>query len=138
MKKLNQTARYALSALALAAAAAGCQSSAKQAGVPNNPSVTDIAPVPPAQPQQMPEQVMPMAANYSQQPVATMAMATTYAPAPSYGASGGGNTYTVQKGDTLFKIAREHYGDAAAWKKIAAANPGAGNIIKPGQKLILP
>jgi 5'-nucleotidase/UDP-sugar diphosphatase len=48
-------------------------------------------------------------------------------------------TYTVQKGDTLFKIARNRYGDGAKWQKIAAANPGLNaNNIKVGQKINLP
>lgn len=135
MKNLKNTARYALPALALAAVAAGCQTTPKQAaGIPNNPSVTDVSPMPPSQPQPAAAPIMPI---YSQQPVTTMAMASTSvptSPAPAIG----GNTYTVQKGDTLFKIAREHYGDASAWRKIAAANPGAGGVIKPGQKLVLP
>jgi nucleoid-associated protein YgaU len=50
-----------------------------------------------------------------------------------------GNTYVIQKGDTLFKIARARYGDAAAVKKIKEANPGLdANHIKVGQKINLP
>ena len=33
-----------------------------------------------------------------------------------------GGTYTVQKGDSLSKIAKQHLGDANAWKKIFEAN----------------
>ncbi len=49
------------------------------------------------------------------------------------------NTYTVQRGDTLWRIAVKTYGDGQRWRDILAANPG----IKPtdlrvGQKLILP
>lgn len=51
----------------------------------------------------------------------------------------GGQTYTVQKGDTLYKIARDHYGDPKQWTRIAAANPGMNaNAIKVGQKITLP
>ena len=50
-----------------------------------------------------------------------------------------GGTYTVQKGDTLFKIARAKYGDPTAVRRIAAANPGLNaNNIKAGQKINLP
>ena len=31
-------------------------------------------------------------------------------------------TYTVEKGDTLSKIAKQHYGDAAKWKALFEAN----------------
>jgi 5'-nucleotidase len=47
--------------------------------------------------------------------------------------------YTVKKGDTLYKIAREHYGDGKAWNKIAAANPGLSpSTLKVGQRIVLP
>jgi nucleoid-associated protein YgaU len=50
-----------------------------------------------------------------------------------------GNTYTIQKGDTLFKIARARYGDASAVRKIKEANPGLdADRIRPGQKINLP
>ncbi|MBI3379569.1 LysM peptidoglycan-binding domain-containing protein [Candidatus Gottesmanbacteria bacterium] len=48
-------------------------------------------------------------------------------------------TYTVVKGDYLWKIAVEQYGDGFAWVKIAKANnlvnPG---LIHPGNVLSLP
>lgn len=51
------------------------------------------------------------------------------------------STYTVQKGDTLAAIARRHYGDAEAWKRIYEANrdslPSA-NELTPGMTLRLP
>jgi nucleoid-associated protein YgaU len=50
-----------------------------------------------------------------------------------------GNSYTIQKGDTLFKIARAKYGDASAVRKIKEANPGLdADHIKVGQKINLP
>ena len=40
-------------------------------------------------------------------------------------ASGGGSRqYRVQKGDTLFRIAKSHYGNGNRWQQIVAANPG--------------
>lgn len=53
-------------------------------------------------------------------------------------------TYTVQKSDTLWKIAKKFYGNGSKWptiynnsqnKKVIGKNP---NIIKRGQKLIIP
>jgi nucleoid-associated protein YgaU len=50
-------------------------------------------------------------------------------------------TYTVQKGDTLSKIAKHHYGDANEWRKIFEANQDIINdpdLIYPGQELKIP
>ena len=38
--------------------------------------------------------------------------------------AGGSRKYRVQKGDTLFRIAKSHYGNGNRWQQIAAANPG--------------
>jgi nucleoid-associated protein YgaU len=50
-------------------------------------------------------------------------------------------TYTVKSGDTLSKIAKEHYGDANAYMKIFNANKDQlsdPDKIKPGQELKIP
>lgn len=50
-------------------------------------------------------------------------------------------TYTVQAGDTLSKIAKEHLGSAGAYMKIFEANKGLltdPDKIKPGQVLKIP
>jgi LysM repeat protein len=49
-------------------------------------------------------------------------------------------TVTVEKNATLSKIARANYGDAAAWRCIAKANPQIldANRIYEGQQLLLP
>jgi nucleoid-associated protein YgaU len=51
-------------------------------------------------------------------------------------------TYTVKKGDSLSKIAKEFYGDAKQWKKIYEANKDViGNnpdLIHPGQEYVIP
>ena len=65
------------------------------------------------------------------------------------GASGGGSapaaaaakTYTVKAGDTLSRIAKEHYGDANKYTKIFDANKDQlkdPDVIKPGQVLKIP
>lgn len=47
--------------------------------------------------------------------------------------------YTVQKGDTLARIAKKLYGDAARWREIAAANPALDTKkLAPGATLVLP
>ena len=53
-----------------------------------------------------------------------------------------GDTYTVKSGDSLSKIAKNHYGDAAKWHQIYDANKAViGNnpdLIEVGQVLTLP
>ena len=53
----------------------------------------------------------------------------------------GGQTYTVKAGDSLSKIAKHFYGDAAKWKKIHAANADKipnPDLIHPGLQLTIP
>ena len=69
------------------------------------------------------------------QPVVYDTMVTA---APISTASAGGN-YTVKKGDTLYGIARQHYGDGKQWQKIASANPGVKpNALRVGQTIVVP
>lgn len=59
-------------------------------------------------------------------------------------ASGGasGNTYTVQRGDTLVALSRKFYGTDGEWKRILEANKtllgGDPAKLKPGMKLAIP
>jgi nucleoid-associated protein YgaU len=51
------------------------------------------------------------------------------------------NTYTVQPGDTLWKIAKQHYGEGNQYLKIFEANKGLlkdPDHIFPGQELVIP
>ena len=53
----------------------------------------------------------------------------------------GEQSYTVEKGDTLSKIAKEHLGSANAWKQIFEANRDViddPDRIFPGQVIKLP
>jgi nucleoid-associated protein YgaU len=50
-------------------------------------------------------------------------------------------TYTVQSGDSLSKIAKHFYGDANQWNRIFEANRDTvkdANKIQPGQTLTIP
>lgn len=50
-------------------------------------------------------------------------------------------TYVVQSGDSLSKIAQKYYGDASLYTKIFEANRDVlkdPNKISPGQKLRIP
>ena len=49
------------------------------------------------------------------------------------------NTYTVQRGDTLWSIAERTYGDGKRWRDIVTANAGLDPTkLRVGQKIILP
>jgi nucleoid-associated protein YgaU len=55
--------------------------------------------------------------------------------------SSGHRTYTVKSGDSLSKIAKEHYGNAGDYMKIFEANRDKlsdPNKIQPGQELVIP
>ena len=50
-----------------------------------------------------------------------------------------GSSYTVQPGDTLYHIAKVHYGNGNQWQRIASANPGVSpTALKVGQVLAVP
>lgn len=60
---------------------------------------------------------------------------------PSSDAPQSGGTYTVQKGDTLWAIAKAKYGNGADYSKIFSANNDKisnPNLIYPGQVLAIP
>ena len=67
------------------------------------------------------------------------AEATGAAPEP---AAASGNTYTVQRGDTLVALSRKFYGNDAEWQRILGANKallgGDAKNLKPGMKLVIP
>jgi len=53
----------------------------------------------------------------------------------------GARTHVVQKGDTLYKLARQYYGDQSKWKDIWEANRNRvpdKNKLEVGTKLIIP
>lgn len=60
---------------------------------------------------------------------------------PSKPAVEEGKTYTVQKGDSLWKIAKQFYGNGAQYSKIVSANADKiknPNLIYPGQVFTIP
>ena len=137
MKMTRSLAILAASA-AVATLTLGCGNKKPPANAGSSVDEIRASNVPPAPP---PMPVQPVAV----QPVQPVISDTS--PVVSQANLGGGaatpaisgNSYTVQKGDTLFKIARARYGDASAVKKIKEANPGLdADHIRPGQKINLP
>ncbi|MGH7542978.1 MAG: LysM peptidoglycan-binding domain-containing protein [Gemmatimonadota bacterium] len=52
-----------------------------------------------------------------------------------------GNTYTVQAGDSLWKISQKLYGDGNQWRRIYEANKDTikdPDVIHPGQTFTIP
>jgi nucleoid-associated protein YgaU len=67
--------------------------------------------------------------------------ATQDMPAEPAGATSGDKTYTVQSGDTLWKISENLYGDGSKYMKIFEANSDlldSPDQIFPGQTLVIP
>jgi len=55
--------------------------------------------------------------------------------------SSAARTYTVQKGDSLWKIAKQFYGKGSDWTRIHEANKDQitnPDLIQPGMELKLP
>ncbi len=66
---------------------------------------------------------------------------TVLTPTTGYAATASDNVYVVQKGDTLYGLARQFYQDQGRWRDIFAANRARlanPNTIQPGMKLIIP
>ena len=99
-----------------------------------NSSITEVAPPPPIHNGITP--AAPIATTYSD---AIVAPADDITPSRSAPSSGGGKTYIVKKGDTLWGIAQRTYGDGKQYRKIIAANPSIkGDRLNAGQKIVLP
>lgn len=93
-------------------------------------------PRPAAEPVSMPEAIAAIAPSNTQAPAAV----PSYAEEDNISASGKNRTYTVQRGDSLMKIANKVYGDATRYRGIQKANhmqPG-DLVVRVGQVLIIP
>jgi 5'-nucleotidase / UDP-sugar diphosphatase len=101
--------------------AIGCQKKAK-------PELAEVPPpVEPVQVQDSPY------LSESVQFEATPPIVTPVAPPPAQA------TYTIQKNDSLWKIAEQHYGSGQRWPDIVAANPGLEPKKLPvGKTIVLP
>ncbi|MFB7146582.1 5'-nucleotidase C-terminal domain-containing protein [Agrobacterium deltaense] len=91
-----------------------------------------VAPAKPAAP-------APAATPAPAAPAATAPAATAPATATPAAAAAAASKYVVEKGDSLWKIAAEKYGDGALWSRIAKANTlKHPNHIEIGEELELP
>jgi 5'-nucleotidase len=122
----------------LVAMGAGCQTQPRQSPTDTQaaratlPTVLDVTAPAPATTASAPTvaAVEPVAAPAAVTQTPSVAPAATTA---------SGSSYTVKKGDTLFRIAKEHYGDGKKWQQIAAANPGVTpTSLRVGQTLVMP
>ena len=127
--------------------AAGCDKNKKMEEEPTA-SITDIAPPAPTHSETTGSTWTPVTPiNYDQQPGDSQFSSNTgggsFSAGGSFGAApaatAAGRTYTVQRGDTLWSIAKRTYGDGTQYKKIVAANPTVKNErLMVGQTLTLP
>lgn len=117
-------------AAVVAVLATGCQKKASDAQA--NESVMDVG----GGYAQAPQPATPVA----QQPVVyDSAPAQPTQPVDTAATAMGGGSYTVKKGDTLYGIARQRYGDGKQWTRIAEANPGLRpETLKAGQTIAVP
>jgi nucleoid-associated protein YgaU len=112
--------------LVFALVLAGCQSMGKKKETPSDQTDMEKSAM---------QEVQPETETDANQPADTTD--TTAAPL------GGGRTHVVQKGDTLFSLARQYYGpeNQRMWRKIWEANRDKvpqPDQIKVGQELIIP
>lgn len=130
----------------VALAAVGCQ--AQKPASHASPSVLDVTPtqtpvassIPAASPpaSSTPSYMMP-SATPPPQPIPVVETTAPAAVPAAATAPATASKYTVKKGDTLYHIAKEKYGDGKQWKRIAAANPGVSpTTLKVGQTLVMP
>jgi 5'-nucleotidase / UDP-sugar diphosphatase len=120
----------------LVAVSSGCQD--KTGGVPTGSSAMDVSPQPElsATPSYTAAPAQPV---YDSAPVVASAVTPAYSSGSGATSEMGGGRYVVKKGDTLYAIARTHYGDGKQWHKIAEANPGLSpSSLKVGQTITLP
>ena len=117
--------KFAIPAIAVCILiAAGCQQ--QQPKPTTDSAALDVTPAP------TPVAYAPPAPVQTVTPDPALAAST-----PASNASG--NTYTIKKGDTLWKIATQHYGDGKKWHQIADANPGlTPSALRVGQTITLP
>lgn len=118
------------SLMVVAGASVGCSSNQKQelAQVPPPPAPLEQGSFEPVQVQAQPATAAAADSSATVTPASYQTMTLTT-----------GATHTIQKGDTLYSIARKHYGSGNRWQDIVAANPGLDPQKLPvGKTIVLP
>ncbi len=114
--------------------AAGCQQQTKPTA---DSAALDVSPSPAVM--ATPVAYNPPAPVQTMAPDPALAAPSASASPASAGGAAGGNTYTVKKGDTLWRIAASRYGDGKKWHEIADANPGLSpSSLRVGETITLP
>jgi len=137
---VKRTTTIGMVALLVAMVSIGCSSNkgSKNGSMATNPGVTDVSITPqPLAAEPTPQPLQPVVSDTPT--VAPAPAPVAAAPAPTRGGGGASGKYTVQKGDTLWKIATNSYGNGNQWQRIASANPGLSpGTLKAGQTITLP
>lgn len=79
--------------------------------------------------------------SYAAPPIEPPTATFDYPPITPLTAFAPGRTHVVQKGDTLFSLARMYYNNEARWRDIHSANQSLirnKDLIFVGQKLVIP
>lgn len=123
-----------MAVIAAVGAGAACQKAEqdRSQGPQRRGQLADLAPPPAETELSWPEE--------PQEPPATTAAevqaADEPAPAPS-----GERVHVVEKGDTLYGLARRYYNDASQWRRIYEANADRlenPDRLRPGMRLVIP
>ncbi|HHT9125451.1 MAG TPA: LysM peptidoglycan-binding domain-containing protein [Candidatus Brocadiia bacterium] len=89
----------------------------------------------------IPQVSAPASGHPAEKPTAVERLPSPLIQAPVTPKETSNRTHTVQKGDTLFKLARQYYNNEAEWKKIYDANKNTipnPNALSQGVVLIIP
>ncbi|NTF32871.1 5'-nucleotidase C-terminal domain-containing protein [Rhizobium skierniewicense] len=101
--------------------------------------VTDVTPADYVAPPKEAKPATPAPATTAQAPATATPPAAAAPAAPATTTSANAAKYVVARGDSLWKIATEKYGNGAEWKKIAEANAlKRPNHIEVGEELNVP
>jgi tetratricopeptide (TPR) repeat protein len=91
---------------------------------------------------QSPIKPAPLDADSSLGPADASAPAAVPAPTPAQAQAASGRTHAVQRGDTLYNLSQEYYGNRSRWRDILEANrdrlPSANTPLRIGMVLRIP